>query len=97
LCYAGIVVLSFQKSYRVYRRAKQFPELHEISTHALALNYSLIAFTVTGVFIHAAYTALLPVLAGLTISLVRTTEPLLADSRSGPISWPHGSLRETRL
>jgi hypothetical protein len=43
----------------------------------LGLNYSLIAFVVTGMFLHAAYTALLPVLAGLTVSLVRTAEPLL--------------------
>jgi O-antigen ligase len=75
--YAGIVALSLKKTYSLYRRTKPYAELKEIGAHALGLNYSLIAFVVTGMFLHAAYTALLPVLAGLTVSLLRTAEPLL--------------------
>lgn len=78
--YAGIVVLSLQKTYSLYRRTELHPELKEIGAHALGLNYSLIAFVVTGMFVHAAYTALLPVLAGMTVSLVRTAEPLLTKT-----------------
>ena len=78
LLYCAILVLSFRKSYALYRRTKSNPDWKEISTHALALNYSLIAFFVTGLFVHAAYTSLLPVLSGLTVSLMRTAEPLLA-------------------
>jgi O-Antigen ligase len=78
--YAGIVVLSFRKTYSLYRRTEPYPELKEIGAHALGLNYSLIAFVVTGMFVHAAYTALLPVLAGLTVSLLRTAEPSLAKT-----------------
>jgi hypothetical protein len=78
LFYCGIVILSLKKSFALYRRTKHNPQFKEIGAHALALNYSLIAFVITGLFVHAAYTALLPVLAGLTISLVRTSEPLLA-------------------
>jgi hypothetical protein len=78
LFYCAIVFLSLKKSYSLYRRTKARPEWKEISTHALALNYSLIAFLVTGVFVHSAYTALLPVLSGLTVSLMRAAEPLLA-------------------
>jgi len=90
LFYAGIVVLSFKRSYSLYRRTKNHPEWKEISTHALALHYSLIAFIVTGVFIHAAYTALLPVLAGMTISMARTAEPLLAGNAGRQGAWYRG-------
>jgi hypothetical protein len=82
LFYCAILFLALQKSYSLYRRTRANPKWSEISNHALALNYSLIAFLVTGMFVHAAYTALLPVLAGLTVSLVRTAEPLLADPSS---------------
>jgi O-antigen ligase len=82
--YAGIVVLSFRKTYSLYRRTKPYPEFKEIGAHALGLNYSLIAFTVTGMFVHAAYTALLPVLAGLAVSLLRTAEPLLPQKPQAP-------------
>jgi O-Antigen ligase len=88
LFYCGIVALSFQKSTALYRRTKQNPQFKAIGTHALALNYSLIAFIVTGLFVHAAYTALLPVLAGLTVSLARIAEPLLASERSVPATQP---------
>lgn len=77
LLYCGIVALSFKKSFALYRRTKKYPQLKEVGAHALALNYSLIAFAVTGLFVTAAYTALLPVLAGLTVSLLRTAESLL--------------------
>jgi O-antigen ligase len=87
LFYSAILLLSLKKSYSLYRRTKANPEWKEISTHALALNYSLIAFFVTGIFVHSAYTALLPVLAGLTVSLVRTAEPLLAAA-SAPAPAP---------
>jgi O-antigen ligase len=89
--YVAVVVLSMKKTHRIYRRSKDSPAWKEIGIHALALNYSLVAFIVTGVFIHAAYTALLPVLAGLTISLVRTAEPLLLQAPdSGPQRRPVG-------
>ena len=80
------MALSFQKSIALYRRAKRNPQFKEIGAHALGLNYALITFAVTGLFVHAAYTALLPVLAGLTVSLLRTTEPLLA--RQAPLATP---------
>jgi hypothetical protein len=75
--YVGIVAVSLKKTYSLYCRTKEVAELKEIGAQALGLNYSLIAFVITGMFVHAAYTALLPVLAGLTVSLVRTAEPLL--------------------
>jgi O-antigen ligase len=88
LLYAAILLLSLKKSYALYRRTKGHPQWKEISTHALALNYSLIAFFVTGIFVHAAYTSLLPVLSGLTVSLVRTAEPLLAAGPDDGLARP---------
>ncbi|MBV9504190.1 MAG: O-antigen ligase family protein [Acidobacteriia bacterium] len=86
LFYVGIVVFSFQGSYSLYRRAKIVPGLKEVSDHALALNYSLLVFVVTGMFVHAPYTALLPVLAGLAVSLMRTSAQMVpaASSRVMP-------------
>lgn len=81
--YCGIVVLSFKRSYALYRRTRANPALQAIGNNALALNYSLLAFVVTGMFVHAAYTSLLPVLAGLTVSLARTAEPLVAEAEAG--------------
>jgi hypothetical protein len=78
LLYGAIVALSLKKTYSLYRQTKQYPQLQEIGSHALGLNYSLIAFVLTGMFVNAAYTALLPVLAGLAVSLARTSAPLLA-------------------
>jgi O-antigen ligase len=83
LFYVGIVFRSWMQSLRLYRRTKNNPALKEINCHALALSYSLIAFVVSGLFIHAAYTALLPLLAGLTISLMRTAQPML--KRAAPV------------
>jgi hypothetical protein len=96
LLYCGIVALSFRKTMGLYRRTKQNPQFKEIGAHALALNYALITFVVTGLFVHAAYTSLLPVLAGLTVSLVRGAEPLLSKQAqlrapaSPPPAWTRG-------
>jgi O-antigen ligase len=78
LFYCAVVVAAFKKSYSLYRQTKDHPQFKEISTHALALNYALIAFIATGMFLNGAYTSLLPILAGLTVSLMRTAAPLLA-------------------
>jgi O-antigen ligase len=92
LFYCAIIILSLKKSYSLYRRTKYRPDLQEINTQALAVNYSLIAFLVTGIFVHAAYTSLLPVLSGLVVSLVRTAEPLVAQAPQAavatPLPWP---------
>ncbi|HLI82539.1 MAG TPA: O-antigen ligase family protein [Bryobacteraceae bacterium] len=81
LFFIGIVFRSWRESHKLYRRTRGNPALKEISCHALALNYSLVAFLVTGLFIHAAYTALLPVLAGMTMSLLRTAQPMLRQQQ----------------
>ena len=78
LLYCAVAVAAFRKSYSLYRRTRDYPQLKEISTHALALNYALIAFIATGMFLNAAYTSLLPILAGLTVSLLRTAAPMLS-------------------
>jgi O-antigen ligase len=86
LFYLGVVVFCFKGTYSLYRRTKNQPQFKQISDHALALNYSLIVFVVTGLFVHAAYTALLPVLAGLAASLLRTTENLVPAAPQRPVA-----------
>jgi O-antigen ligase len=86
LFYSAIVVLSLKKTYALCRQTQHRPEFKQICTHALALNYSLLAFLFTGMFVHAAYSSLLPVLSGLTISLLRSANVLLAQDPAAPAS-----------
>jgi O-antigen ligase len=94
LFYTAVLVLSWKKSYALYRRTRDNPQLKDLGIQALALNYSLIAFFGTGLFVHAAYSALLPVLSGLTVALVRTTDPLFASQpetgAAEPVTAPVG-------
>ncbi|HWB82798.1 MAG TPA: O-antigen ligase family protein [Bryobacteraceae bacterium] len=77
LFYLAVLGLSLKSSYSIYRATKRRPELAKVSLDAVALHYSVLAFGITAFFVHAAYTSLLPALAGLAVALVRTTKPLL--------------------
>ena len=77
LFYAAVLIFAFKYSYSLYRQTKLTPQWKEINTYALALNYSLIVFAVSGFFIHAAYSFYLPALSGLALALKRCAAPLL--------------------
>ena len=77
--FVSILFLSLKKTHSLYKATKDHLELREISTQAEALFLSLICLAVTDMFIHVPYTMLLPVLAGMTLSLEYTTRPLLAE------------------
>ncbi len=77
LFYASMVVLSFRRTYSLYRSARHRSGCSDVAIHAKALNYAIIAFVVTGFFVHTAYSILFPVLAGLAVSLQRTAFPLV--------------------
>ena len=72
---------SLKKTHALFAATKDQLELREVSTQAEGLFLSLLCLGITDLFIHAAYTMLLPVLAGMTISLEHTTRPLLAAAR----------------
>lgn len=77
--FVSVFFLSLKSANALYRATKDHPQLIEISAQAEALFLSLICLAITDLFIHLAYTMLLPVLAGMTVSLVNTTRPLLAE------------------
>ena len=79
--FVSIFVLALKNSHSLYRATRDHPALQPISTQAEALFLSLICLTITDLSIHAAYTMLLPVLAGLTISLEFTARPLIEEAR----------------
>ena len=79
LLFIGIFLLSFKTTRALYTATKGEPELRGIATQAEALFFSLICLATTDIFIHVAYTMLLPVLAGLAISLEYTARPLIAE------------------
>jgi O-antigen ligase len=79
--FVSALFLSLKTTHSLFKATRDHPELKEISTQAEALFLSLICLAVTDMFIHVPYTMLLPVLAGMTISLEYTTRPLLAEAR----------------
>jgi O-antigen ligase len=86
--FIAVFFLSMKTTHSLYRATRDHPELKHISTQAEALFLSLICLAITDLSIHAAYTMLLPVMAGLTISLEYTTRPLISEVRSRQATAP---------
>jgi O-antigen ligase len=76
--FISIMLLCLRKTHALYTATRDKLDLRDISTQAEALFLALVCLAITDVSIHAAYTMLLPVLAGMTIALDHTARPLLA-------------------
>ena len=87
-CFLSIFFLCLKYTNSIYKVTKDHPQLSEISAQAEALFLSLVCLAITDMFIHAAYTMLLPVMAGLTVALVNTTRPLLAEAQRRKAAAP---------
>lgn len=92
--FVSVLFLSLKLTRSLYNATKDHAELTEISTHAEALFLALICLAITNVFIHAAYTMLLPVLAGMSISLEYTARPLLAQAHRRKAIVPASTVRQ---
>ena len=79
LFYISALISALRATSKLHRRARKIPELRQISNFALYLNFSIVSFAVTSLFSAVAYNSLFPVLAGLTMALVRISEPVLAQ------------------
>jgi len=86
--FVSILSMSLKLTQSLYHATKDLPELREISTQAETLFLSLVCLAITDVFIHAAYTMLLPVLAGMSLSLEYTTRSVIARAERGKIAAP---------
>lgn len=81
--FVSVMVLSMKKAHALYNATKHNFALRDVSTQAEALFLSLLCLAITDLSIHASYTMLLPVLAGLTVSLEFTSRQRLADVQRG--------------
>jgi O-antigen ligase len=77
-CYMAILVLTFRRSWQVYKRAARKPHLQEIKGLAFCLAAGVIVYSIGTFFFHMAYTVLLPLLAGQAVAISRAAEPVLA-------------------
>ena len=94
--FISVFFLSMKSTHAIYRATRDHPELKSISTQAEALFLALLCLAITDLSIHAAYTMLLPVLAGMTIALEHTTRPLLAEAqrRKAAAALPATTVRQ---
>jgi O-antigen ligase len=88
--------LCLKTTHSLYTATKPHRELKEVCLQAEALFLSLLCLAITDMSIHVAYTMLLPVLAGMTVSLEYTSRPMIAALRqrsSAPI-LPGATVRQ---
>ena len=78
LLYLATIFFTFGTLLRIGRTTKHNPNLESIGNMSFCLFMSLAAFAACGLFSTNAYTAQLPLLAGLTVALDRITKPILA-------------------
>jgi len=92
--FISVFFLSMKTTHSIYRATRDHPELKAIATQAEALFLSLLCLAITDLSIHAAYTMLLPVLAGMTIALEYTTRPLLVEAQRRRAALPATTVRQ---
>jgi O-antigen ligase len=94
--FISVLFLSLKTTHSIYRATRDHPDLKDISTQAEALFLALLCLAITDLSIHAAYTMLLPVLAGMTIALENTTRPLLVEAqrRKAAAALPAATVRQ---
>jgi O-Antigen ligase len=78
ILYVLVIGSCFKDLFRLSKLNRQDPELARISNMAFALQMSLVAYSVLGIFNTDAFSFQLPMLAALTAALVRTSAPEIA-------------------
>lgn len=84
LFFVGTIVMALKGSYSVEKQTRGDSRLDDIASVALGLQYCMIIYAVTVFFDHIAYTIMLPVFAGLAVSLVRTATAEIQRIQSTP-------------
>ena len=79
--YAGVIGLCLRSNFRLYRRTRDHPADSEVAGLSRCLLAGTLVYAVSAFFFHMAYSAYLPVLAGLTVAL-----QLAAAESSGEIN-----------
>ena len=84
--YLATILFTLGTLIRIGRAAKREGGLEEIEDMAACLFMALAAFITSGIFSTNAYTAQLPLLAGLTVAFDRITKPILAAAQEKRLS-----------
>jgi O-antigen ligase len=79
--YAAVIGLCLRSNFRLYRRTRDHPADSELAGLSRCLLAGTLVYAVSAFFFHMAYSAYLPVLAGLTVAL-----QLAAAESSGEIN-----------
>jgi O-antigen ligase len=85
IVYMALLVSCFRAVGACYRRAApiQTPRARDIANMAFALRTALWAYAISTLFTYVAYSAALPLIAGLIVGFVATAQPELALAESG--------------
>ena len=71
--FVAAIFMATSGSNRLYQKTRGDPRTADIGAVALGLHYAMIVYAVTIFFDHIAYTAMLPLFAGLAVALFRTS------------------------
>jgi O-antigen ligase len=82
--YTAVVVLCIRMNRRLYKATRGDPSMRDISSIALTLYLTLIAFAVNTFFFHTAYGYYLSTLAGISVALQLATAKRLGAAASLP-------------
>jgi O-antigen ligase len=81
ICYCAVLALCFRTNWRLYRWSRDNPVLKDVTNLSFCLLAGTLVYAVSTFFFHIAYSGGLPTLAGFTLALQLTAEPLLASHR----------------
>jgi len=80
ICYCAALFLSFRTNLRLFRHSRNNPALKDVTSLSFCLLMGILVYSVSTFFFHIAYGGALPALAGFTVALQMSAEPLLARS-----------------
>lgn len=82
LCYAGVIFLTFRRSFGIYRAATGNPQLRAIEGLGFCIFAATLVYSVATFFFHEAYTGLLPLLSGQAVALSIVAKPILESAKA---------------
>ncbi len=72
--YTGVLVMCLRLTYRMFKAARDKPELRDVMALSWCLFCGLVVYAVGTMFFHMAYTGGLPLLSGMTLALWLATK-----------------------
>jgi O-antigen ligase len=82
ICYCAVLSLCFRTNWRLYRQSRDNPLLKDVANLSFCLLAGTLVYAISTFFFHIAYSGGLPTLAGFTLALQFSAEPLLNPQRT---------------